>query len=163
MSEQSLREALVASFKNRAMIYWLIFDELRAEFGAEKAAEVMSRAIYRRGRQQGAAFAQFGPGQDLEGLKQAFLGGIPDDGRLFSPRVFRDEPDALEIEFMTCPLKAAWEEAGLPEEDRVELCRIAAAVDQGLFDAAGFDFSPTTWTPGKEGCCTLRIRRSPGA
>ena len=49
MSEQDLRNALYASFKNRAMMYYHIFDELRKEMGEEKAAAIMKRAIYKRG------------------------------------------------------------------------------------------------------------------
>ena len=37
MSEEQLREELYDSFKNRATIYYLIYDELRKELGPERA------------------------------------------------------------------------------------------------------------------------------
>ena len=49
MSEEQLRQELYDSFKNRAAIYYLIFDELRQELGPERAEAILSRAIYRRG------------------------------------------------------------------------------------------------------------------
>lgn len=91
MSEEMLRAQLYDSFKNRAMLYYLIFDELRSELGPEKAEEIMKRAVYKRGAEKGAKYAQFAP-SDLEGLKQSFLSGIADDGRMFEPEVIRSEP-----------------------------------------------------------------------
>ena len=87
MSEETLRRQLYESYKNRARIYYLIFDELRRELGAERAEALLMRAIYRRGEEIGRAkYGQFAPG-DLAGLKAAFLDGIPDGGRMFQPEV----------------------------------------------------------------------------
>lgn len=148
---------MIGAFKNRALIYKTIFDELKAEFGAEKATEVMQRAIYKRGRQIGAQFAQYGP-SDIAGLKDAFLAGIPDDGKLFGPEVERCDADGLDIKFHRCPLKETWLEAGLPEEEVAQLCKVAAIIDNGTFEAAGFQFHADTYTPGGDGCCHLHIR-----
>jgi hypothetical protein len=52
-------------------------------------------------------------------------------------------------------------DAGLAEEEVAELCRIAARVDSGLFDAAGFRFHADTYQPGAKGCSFLHVR--PGA
>ncbi len=158
MSEEQLRAQLYDSFKNRAILYYLIFDEMRKELGAEKAEEILSRAIYRRGAQKGREkYAQYGP-DDLDGLKEAFLGGIPDGGRMFQPEVTRSDAQRLDVKFYGCPLRDAWQEAGLPEEEVATICRIAARVDNGTFEAAGFQFSADTWQPGGEGCCYLHIR-----
>ena len=152
-----LREQLQAAFKNRAIIYYLIFDELRAELGAERAEAIMKRAIYRRGEQVGEQFKPYGPA-DLQGLLSAFLQIIPDDGKLFSPNVVHQDSDRLDIQLEECPLKQVWEEIGLSEADRVTMCRIAGEIDKGTFEAAGFDFEPDTWQPGRSGCCHLHIR-----
>jgi hypothetical protein len=161
MSEEQLRSQLYDSFKNRAMMYYLIFDELRAELGADRAEELLSRAIYRRGELWGQEkYAQFAP-KDLAGLKAAFLGGLADDGKMFRPEIVRSDAKGLDIKFHACPLREAWLEAGLPDEDVATLCRIASQVDDGLFEAAGFEFSADTWQPSGEGCCYLHIR--PGA
>jgi hypothetical protein len=158
MSEQQLRTQLYDSFKNRAIIYYFIYDELREELGADRAEELLSRAIRRRGEARGReAYAQFAP-NNLAALKAAFLGGVADDGRMFQPEVIRSDAQALDIKFHACPLRDAWLEAGLPEEDVATLCRIAAQVDDGTFEGAGFRFSADTWQPGGEGCCYLHIR-----
>ncbi len=158
MSEDQLRQQLYASFKNRAILYYLIFDEMRKELGAEKAEEVLSRAIYRRGAQNGEQkYGQFGP-SDLAGLQRAFLGGIPDDGKMFAPEVIRSDAEAVDVKFHGCPLREAWQEMGLPDEEVATICRIAARVDNGMFEGAGFKFTAETWQPGGDGCCLLHIR-----
>lgn len=157
MSEATLREELYASFKHRALLYALIYDELRQELGAEKAEALLKRAIYRRGVAVGAKFAPFAPA-NLEGLQESFLAGIADEGQMFQPEVLRCDGEGLDIKFHRCPLREAWQEAGLPEDEVATLCRIAARIDNGTFEGAGFHFSADTWQPGDEGCCFLHIR-----
>jgi hypothetical protein len=160
MSEEKLRRQLYDAFANRARIYHLLFCELRSELGADRAAELMGRAIYQRGAQLGARYAAFAP-RDLERLKQAFLANVSDDGAMFAPEVVRCDGEGLDIKLHRCPLKEAWLDAGLAPEEVATLCRIAARVDSGLFEAAGFRFHADTYQPGGEGCCFLHVR--PGA
>jgi hypothetical protein len=152
-----LRRQLQASFENRAILYYLIFDELRKEIGEERAKDLLKRAIYRRGEQVGQQFAPFAP-RDLAGLKEAFLGIIPDEGRLFAPEVMHCEPESLEIHLNHCPLKDAWEKLGLDDRTKTLMCEIAGEIDKGTFEGAGFAFEPDTWQPGRSGCCHLNIQ-----
>jgi predicted ArsR family transcriptional regulator len=155
--EQDLRRQLKEAHMSRAMVYAAFYDALAERFGADVAEEVMKKAIYRRGREIGRRFAGYGPA-DLAGLRDAFLDFVPDRGRLFQPEVRRADDQALEIKFHACPLKEAWQTAGLSDERIATLCRIAGVVDNGTFEAAGFGFSAETWRPGAEGCCCLYIR-----
>ena len=154
---ERLRGELYAAFKNRALMYWHVFDELRRALGEPQATGLMARAIEARGREIGRAFARYGPA-DLAGLRDAFVGGVPDGGRMFDPHVERCDAAALDITLQRCPLKEAWQEAGVSEADIATLCRIAGRVDNGTFEAAGFEFSADTWQPGRDGCCHLHIR-----
>jgi L-2-amino-thiazoline-4-carboxylic acid hydrolase len=160
MSEEQLRRQLYESFANRAHLYHLILEELRVELGPQRAEEVLGRAIARRGAQKAAGYARFAPG-DLEGLKDAFVGGLPDGGALFAPEVVRCDAGGLDVKFHRCPLKQAWLDAGLPEDEVARLCRIAAEVDRGMFEAAGYRFDADTYQPGGEGCCFLHVRPGP--
>ena len=157
MSELQLRKELVDAFKNRAILYYLIFDELRRELGEAQATAILKRAIYRRGQQKGQKYSQFAP-NDFEGLKNAFVGGIPDEGRLFDPHVMRCDAAGLDVHLEACPLKDAWEELHLNDHDQTLMCEIAGEIDKGTFEAAGFSFEPNTWRPGRTGCCHLQIR-----
>jgi len=156
-TEARLRAQLYGAFTHRAMLYYRIFDEMRRALGEEQATEILSRAIYARGTEIGAAFARHGPA-DMAGLRDAFVGTIPDAGRMFAPEVERCDAGALDIKLQRCPLKEAWQGARLPDADVARLCSIAGRVDNGTFEAAGFEFWADTWQPGRDGCCHLHIR-----
>jgi hypothetical protein len=55
------RRDLVAQMKNRALVYLEMYDVLEAELGAAKAEELLTRAIYRRGRAMGAGWRSTRP------------------------------------------------------------------------------------------------------
>ena len=152
------RRDLVGQIKNRALIYMEVYNVLSAEVGAARAETLLAEAIFQRGLAAGKYLARHAP-DDLEGLKNDFLAHVPGGGDLFAPKVLRCDRDHLDIQLHACPLKDAWREAGLPEDKIATLCRIAGAVDQGLFRGAGFKVENRTWTPGSEGCCHLSIRR----
>ena len=161
MSEEGLRKQLHYAYKHRALLYWHIFDELRQEIGQERAAEILKRAIRKRGKETSGRYAQYGP-DDLEGLKGAFVGGSADGGRLFEPQVDRCDAEGLDITHRRCPLKEAWQEAGLSDADCATMCEIAAAVDIGVIEGAGFAFHAETWDPASDDtCCHLHIRPGP--
>ena len=157
MSEETLRSQLYGAYKNRAMMYYHIFQELKREVGDERAAEIMKRGIYNRGLEIGDKYKKFSPA-DLEGLRDAFLAGSADQGNMFRPEVVRCDGEGLDIQMRSCPLKEAYEEAGLSDEEIATMCKIAAVVDYGTFEGAGFRFYADTWKPGEEGCCRLHIR-----
>ena len=157
---EDARALLRRSFAMRAEAYAHIFDVLREEFGAERALELAMRATRRMGERMGAAFEEYGP-RDLAGLKNAFLSGIIEGEALFSPEVVVCDDARLEIYFHRCPLKEAWVASGRSDEDVEMLCRMAGAIDGGLFTRAGFTFCGDTWKPGENGCCRLKVL--PGA
>jgi L-2-amino-thiazoline-4-carboxylic acid hydrolase len=156
-TDDQLRHDLYAAFRNRALLYHRFFETLRVELGEARAADVMSRAIYARGAEIGKSFARFAPA-DFTGLRDAFVGFVPDGGRMFAPDVTRCDAGGLDITLQRCPLKDAWREAGLPDAEIARLCQIAGRIDNGTFEAAGFEFSADTWQPGRDGCCSLHIR-----
>ena len=157
MSDKDRRD-LVAQLKNRALIYLEIYDVLSADFGPARAEKLLAEAIYRRGVAAGKSLAKHSP-DDLEGLKTSFLDNVPGGKDLFAPEILRCDGERLEVQLHGCPLKDAWREAGLPDEKVATLCRIAGAVDRGLFQGAGFKFENRTWTPGAKGCCFLSVGR----
>jgi len=127
-----------AAFANRALMYRHIFDVLEEEYGADRATELMKRAIYRRGVEIGQRYRAAAEAGDLEEVGRLFVEGSPADGALFEPAVDQAAADDRVVLRMTaCPLAEAWREAGLPEERVDQLCNIAAAVDEGTFEGAG--------------------------
>ena len=163
MSAEDARKALIAQMKNRAMMYYYIYKEVSEEVGAQKAAEILKRAIYKRGLDVGKMLAEFGP-DDLNGLKDAFLDRVvPYDGSMFQPEIIACDAEELDIKFHRCPLKEAYLEAGLSEDETATMLEIAAQVDYGTFEGAGFDFHAETWQPGRSGCCHLHVKPAKGS
>ncbi len=161
MSEETLRQELEASFRNRADLYRLIHAELVAELGRASGEALMIRIIERRGREVGEAyFKAKGPGALAVG--EAFLAVSPDQGRMYPTDVAR-HADGIDFRVKRCPLKDAWNDAGLDPETIATLCRIAGAFDKGLFEAAGVDFRNETWSEQRGcGCCHIKLRDAPG-
>jgi hypothetical protein len=157
MAEDTMRVLLVNAIKARAMFYYAFYKELSGEVGPEKAAQIMRRAVYKRGLKIGERFRQFAP-NDMEGLKTAFLNFVPDPQATFDPEIQRCDEAGLDIALRACPLKDAWFEAGLSDDEIVLMTDIAGQVDKGTFEGAGFVFDTDTWRPGREGCCRLRVR-----
>lgn len=154
---EALSRELESAFRNRADLYRLMWEELRAEWGAEAAERVMSRAIERRGREVAAAFAGFGP-NDARAIGEAFLRVSPDGGRMYPVEVERFE-GGIAFRVQRCPLKDAWRDVGVAADDMAVLCRMAGAFDRGLFEATGVRFENTTWHPDHgTDCCHIRLR-----
>jgi len=152
----ALSRELESAFRNRADLYRLMWEELRAEWGAPAAERVMARAIEKRGREVAAAFAGLGP-NDARAIGEAFLRVSPDGGRMYPVEVDRFD-GGIAFRVKRCPLKDAWREAGVPAEDMATLCRIAGAFDRGLFEATGVRFENATWHAAHgEDCCHIRL------
>ena len=159
MIETELREQLRAAIKSRALFYLAVYREMAAEFGPERAEGVMKRAIYKRGVAAGEQFKRYAP-DNFEGLRDAFIDFVPDQGGMFQPEVRNCQNGAgggLEIKFHACPLKEVWQESGLTDAEVADMCRIAGVVDNGTFESAGFAIRSQTWTPGDSGCCLLNV------
>ena len=157
MTEETLRAALVDAIKSRALFYYAFYKEFSAEIGPEETTRIMKNAIHKRGWELGARFRQFAP-NDFEGLKKAFLEGVPDPEATFNPELHRCDQAGFDITLRTCPLKDAWLDAGLSDDEVAAMTDIAGQVDKGMFEGAGFSFETDTWRPGRAGCCHLRVR-----
>ncbi len=128
---------LLNELKNRASIYVHIYHEMSKEVGPERAAGVMKKALYARGREKGLQLAARIGKPDLQKLAAAFMEGRGDMDA-FGHEVARQGPDAVVLRLNRCPLVEAWDEAGLSEEERLAMCDIACQVDFGKFEAAGY-------------------------
>jgi L-2-amino-thiazoline-4-carboxylic acid hydrolase len=148
--------ALNDANKSRARLYVEFFLALERRFGRGVAIDVCKEAIRDWGRSLAGGLEAHLP-NDFAGLKSfAFA---PDGGAMFQPRVDRCDDDGLDVQFEACPLKSAWLEAGLAEADVALFCEMASQADWGTLEAAGFSVAIETWKPGRQGCCSLKIRR----
>jgi hypothetical protein len=150
-----VKAALAGAHRDRALIYRAMYHALRARLGDAGAAETMREALRSRGRAIGEGFRSHAP-DDLAGFAKAFVVDPPDSD-LWDASVDRCG-GALDMTMRHCPLKEAWQADGADDAEVARLCFIASALDEGTFEAAGFDWSIETWARGIEGCCRLHVR-----
>jgi hypothetical protein len=136
--EKSRRETR-AAFENRALMYYYILDELTNEIGRDRAAEVMKRAIRRRGIEVGKKYAPAAKAGDLEEVARIFCEDSPCAGRLFEPGVEKTAEDRVVLRMTSCPLVDAWRNLGLAPDEIDLLCDVSNAVDFGTFEGAGLE------------------------
>jgi hypothetical protein len=156
MTKEDLEQELRAANANRAIFYYLVFDELRKAHGEVEATRVMRAAIYRRGQQMAADIKQFAPDR-IKALGEYHVAHSAGGGKLFNPEVKRLDDQGFEVLNATCPLKEAWQALGLSDAEVAKMCEIGSAIDYGQFETAGFRFECDTWKSGKRGCCTLKV------
>lgn len=152
---KALWTALNDANKARARVYVEFFRAMERRFGRDAAVEVTREAVYNWGRTLAGGLAQHLPA-DFAGLRNGFA-FAPDGGAMFSPDVASCTNSELTVQFRTCPLKTAWVELGLPDEEVALFCDMAACADYGTLEEAGFKVDITTWKPGEDGCCRLHI------
>lgn len=79
---------------------------------------------------------------------------------VFEMELVENNAEHLYIDFHYCPLVAAWQKLGLPEEDLPELCDIAMDGDRGIistFDSFSFELGDTI-AKGDD-VCQIRIKK----
>ena len=69
-------------------------------------------------------------------------------GAVFNPKVQRHDGRAFEVLTTTCPLKQAWQDYGLDDEEAAKVCDNGSTIDYGKFEGAGFRFECDTWVAG---------------
>ncbi|WP_423458325.1 L-2-amino-thiazoline-4-carboxylic acid hydrolase [Ottowia sp. VDI28] len=153
-----LRNQVKNLLKSRAMLMAALLDELEPEIGLERAETVLRRVMHKRSEGAGKRFlSDCAPG-NMPLLRERFIDFLPDHGGLFEIETTRCDAAGLGIKFKTCPVKEAYEEAGISPERMQVLLRISGDGDVGLFEGAGFAIRNDTWAPGGQGCCHLHIK-----
>jgi hypothetical protein len=155
---ERLAREVDAAFAARGRVYWHMYATLRVALGAEEAERLVSAAVEAHGRAGGERiFASLPEGTPMEVAAHFLRIASPDWGRLFAHEVRQGEDGRVEIRVLRCPLKDAWVADGRSEAEVATLCRIAGRADWGCFSAAPCAFEAETWTPGRDGCCVLKL------
>ena len=128
---------LINEIKNRARIYVCIYRELANEVGKEKAASILKRALYARGKEKGIQLAHKIGAPNLHELAAAFMDGKADMDA-FGHEIVGEYAGGIVLRLNRCPLVEAWKEAGLTPEEQKIMCDIAYQVDFGKFETAGY-------------------------
>ena len=133
------------------------YRAIAKRYGDGVAKTILKEAIYEWGAGLAGGVSLCAPA-NFAGLSDAFFNS-PDGGEMFQPSIGSADNEGVDAHFLACPLKEAWIAAGLSDGEVAMFCDIASAADYGTLETAGFAISIKTWTPGSEGCCSLKVRR----
>jgi hypothetical protein len=149
-------DTLINELKNRAKIYLNFYRELSKELGKDRAAEILKRAIYARGKEKGIQLAGKIGKPDLHKLALSFVEG-KEDMDAFGHEIVQEQADYVLLRLNRCPLTEGWEEADLSPDEKRLLCDIAYQVDFGKFEGAGYRLSFDCRIADGCGSCDLRV------
>ena len=147
---------LVNELKNRARIYVCIYRELSREVGKEKAAAILKKALYARGKEKGLQLAAKIGEPNLRELAAAFMDGKVDMDA-FGHEVVSEYPHVIVLRLNRCPLVEAWKEEGLTPEEQKIMCDIAYQVDFGKFETAGYKLDFTCRIADACKSCDMKV------
>jgi hypothetical protein len=145
-------DLLRSAIEHRATWFALLLDEAQ-KAGLDKS--FASKAIFRCGAFH--ALTKYPRTDDLLEFADAFAN--PDVVGVFEMDVRKSEKN-LDIDFHYCPLVAAWQKLGIPEEELADLCDIAMDGDRGIiseYDAFEFELGKTI-AKGDD-ICEIRIKK----
>lgn len=141
------------AFEHRALWMALLIDEARKQGLDDSFAH---QAIRRCGMFHGEV--KFPRTDDLTKFAPAFAS--PDVVNTFEMEVLESSDKKLSIDFHYCPLVAAWQKLGLPEEDMPALCDIAMDGDRGIISTyPKFNFELGETIAKGDDVCQIRITK----
>lgn len=151
-------KALEDEIKNRALIYFQIYQQLTAALGSAEAIRFMGKGIYERGKDKGQQLAEKIGDPDLVRLASAF--GEGKDGMdAFQREVVEVSDTRAVLRLTRCPLVDAWVEAGLSPEEKATMCDIACQVDFGKFEGAGYRLKFRCRIADGEDTCDMELTK----
>lgn len=135
MNTERAVDDTLSAFKFRGVMYYYLFDEMKREFGREKAREVFKRATYRKGVDIQKNYKKSMDNLDFKGLAKDFCDLSAANGSIFHPGIEEVNDNEAIITMASCPLVESWKELGLSPEEIDEMCEVSSAIDYGTFES----------------------------
>lgn len=150
-----LVRAVRATLEHRAAWLYLLLDE--AEKRGIDTGDFADAAILRCGCFQGERLVAEAGGNSLKGLKRTLF-TLP-ARMVFEMKILACTDDRLDIDFHHCPLVAAWQSLGVPDDRIARLCDIAMQGDRGIARSFGCELELGETIAGGYEKCEIRFRR----
>lgn len=146
-------ELLRGAIEHRALWFALLRDEAKKRGLDDSFAQ---DAIRRCGMFHGET--KYPRTDDLKEFAPAFAND--DVVGAFEMEVLESSEEKLSVDFHYCPLVAAWQKLGLPEEEMPALCDIAMEGDRGIISTyPNFQFQLGKAIAKGDDVCEIRISR----
>ena len=142
-----------ADFEHRATWFALLIDEAKKQ-GLDTS--FAHNAILRCGKFHGEN--KYPDTESLPEFAAAFAN--EDVVNSFEMELLENDEKNLSIDFHYCPLVAAWQKLGLPEDQMPELCDIAMDGDRGIISTyPKFSFELGKTIAKGDDVCQIRIKK----
>ncbi|MFH1453762.1 MAG: L-2-amino-thiazoline-4-carboxylic acid hydrolase [Armatimonadota bacterium] len=146
-----------SAIKDRAVMYYYVFEETRKKYGEKTAKEILAKAAYRRGEDKSKKYFKYR--NDLRILADTFVKTSPGDNTVFKSKKIRaDEKNAV-LTMSSCPLVKAWKELGLSKKKIKTLCDAAREIDFGTFEPNGLKLKFESLIGAGDKCCRLVLAK----
>jgi hypothetical protein len=150
-----LIKAVRGMLEHRAAWLFLLLDE--AEKRGINTESFAKDAIMRCGCFQGNQLTAAAGTKSLKGLKKKLF-TLP-ARMVFEMKILACTDDRLDIDFHYCPLVAAWQAHGVPDEQIARLCDIAMQGDRGIAASFGCELELGETIAKGNSKCEIRFKR----
>jgi hypothetical protein len=131
---QELTDAVRGAIKDRALWFYLLLEEAKAQGG--NSDEIAKKAIFKYGQIKGARIG------DCQTPREFFDGIVTKNSSLaFAMEEVSVAEDQGIYRFHACALCEAWRELGCTQEEIGRLCKLAMEGDFGLVSSYPLDLS----------------------
>ena len=148
-----LTQAVRSAIEDRAAYLYLLFQEMRTANGAEAAAAMAQRAVFRYGQYKGRALPPMLSPVDFVRHQMR-----PGRQAIFEKEIVEERPERCELRFHYCPLVQAWRRLGASEGELALLCDIAMAGDHGMVSETPFALEVPASLAKGDACCRLVLK-----
>lgn len=143
-------QAVRSAIEDRAAYLYFLLKEMQAALGAEAAAEVAARAIFRYGQAKAKAMPTMRSPVDFVRHQMR-----PGRREIFDKEVAEETPERSEVRFHYCPLVQAWKRLGASDAELSLLCDIAMQGDFGMVSGSPFTLRIAGSIARGDECCRL--------
>ncbi|MBI5787921.1 MAG: L-2-amino-thiazoline-4-carboxylic acid hydrolase [Candidatus Schekmanbacteria bacterium] len=148
---------LKAAIKERAVFYLHMYRTLQQELGAERAKDLMWKAIYRWGREKAAKCPETAR-TNPEIMAEEFVKSGAKALMAFGNEIVESTKDGATLRLNSCPLVEAWREAGLNAAQIAQMCDMAYALDFGKYEGLGYELEFPCRIADGESYCQLNLK-----
>lgn len=145
------------AIKDRAVMYYYFFEEIKKKYGLAAAKEIFKKAVYRRGVDKGKKYSAHK--NNFNKIADIFVNGAPADGEIFKPKKINAGKDGAILTMSACPLVKAWKELGLSKNKIKLMCDLSREIDFGTFESNGLKLKFKKLIGAGDECCRLELRK----
>jgi len=159
-SDDQWLEEVRAAHGARAAFYYEMFCELKAEFGEEKALEVLGKTCRSLGLKKAKLYSSKLPDHSAQGFCNYFCSHGSVNNKIFemeSEETSNGKSEGIAY-LCRCPLVEGWKAQGVSGDDIEKLCSAAMEFDHGTLEGLSLEGEFETLISKGDSACKLLVK-----